>query len=394
MSVTTSSFGTADAPASNPTLHGLDGVNFFLAAALAGFGPYVAAYLADQKWTQTDIGLVLTVGTVAGLLSQLPGGELLDKVRSKRAVIAVAAGIVILSALILAFWPRIPPVFIALVMQGATGGFLGPAIAAISLGLVGHAALAERLGRNQRFASTGALTGAALMGLVGYLVSYQAIFLVVALLGLPLFFALARIRAVDIHFGRSCGAPDHHGIEQPPRAGRKILLRDSKLVIFATSLFLFQLANASVLPLAGESLVRMSETTSSLVISALIIAPQIIVALMAPTVGRRAQDWGRRPLLIIGFAALPIRALGFALIGDPLVLLVVQALDGISATVLGVLTALVIADLTGGTGRFNLAQGIVGTASGIQRCQDWSPRGLAPARRFCVSLPPRRSAHS
>ena len=380
MSVTTSSFGTADAPASNPTLHGLDGVNFFLAAALAGFGPYVAAYLADQKWTQTDIGLVLTVGTVAGLLSQLPGGELLDKVRSKRAVIAVAAGIVILSALILAFWPRIPPVFIALVMQGATGGFLGPAIAAISLGLVGHAALSERLGRNQRFASTGALTGAALMGLVGYLVSYQAIFLVVALLGLPLFFALARIRAVDIHFGRSCGAPDHDGIEQPPRAGRKILLRDSKLVIFATSLFLFQLANASVLPLAGESLVRMSETTSSLVISALIIAPQIIVALMAPTVGRRAQDWGRRPLLIIGFAALPIRALGFALIGDPLVLLVVQALDGISATVLGVLTALVIADLTGGTGRFNLAQGIVGTASGIGASISTTLSGLVAER--------------
>ena len=93
-------------------------------------------------------------------------GEVLDKVRSKRAVIAVGASIVILSALILAFWPRLPSVFIALVLQGATGGFLGPAIAAISLGLVGHAALAERLGRNQRFASTGALAGAALMRLI------------------------------------------------------------------------------------------------------------------------------------------------------------------------------------------------------------------------------------
>jgi MFS family permease len=134
-------------------------------------------------------------------------------------------------------------------------------------------------------------------------------------------------------------------------------LKDSRLVIFATSLFLFQLANASVLPLAGEALVRMSETDSSLVISALIIVPQIIVALMAPSVGRQAQVWGRRPLLLIGFAALPIRALGFALISDPLVLLAVQALDGISATVLGVLTALVIADLTGGTGRFKLSAG-------------------------------------
>jgi MFS family permease len=381
MSVTTGSFGTADVPVSSPSLYGLDGVNFFLAAALAGFGPYVAAYLADQKWTQADIGFVLTAGSVAGLLSQLPGGELLDKVRSKRAVIAIGACIVILSALILAFWPRLPSVFIGLVLQGATGGILGPAIVAISLGLVGHAALAERLGRNQRFASAGALVGAALMGLVGYLLSYQGIFLIVALLGLPLFVALARIRAVDIHFGRSCGAPGHHGVEQPSRTSRWILLRNSRLVIFATSLFLFQLANASVLPLAGEALVRTSKTDSSLIISALIIVPQVLVALMAPWAGRQAQSWGRRPLLIIGFAALPVRALGFALISDPLFLLPVQALDGISATVLGVLTALVIADITGGTGRFNLAQGIVGTASGIGASISTTLSGLV-AERF------------
>jgi MFS family permease len=142
-------------------------------------------------------------------------------------------------------------------------------------------------------------------------------------------------------------------------------LKDSRLVIFATSLFLFQLANASVLPLAGEALVHESQTGSSLIISALIIVPQVFVALMAPWAGRQAQSWGRRPLLLIGFAALPIRALGFALFSDPLLLLAVQALDGISATVLGVLTALVTADITAGTGRFNLALGIVGTASGI-----------------------------
>ena len=229
MSVTTGSLGTEDVPTSSPSLYGLDGVNFFLGAVLAGFGPYVAAYLADQKWTRADIGFVLTAGSVAGLLSQLPGGEFLDKVRAKRAVIALGTCIVILSALILGFWPRLPLVFIGLVLQGATGGFLGPAIAAISLGLVGHAALAERLGRNQCFASAGALVGAALMGFVGYVLSYQAIFSIVAVLGLPLFVALARIRAVDIHFGRSCGAPGHHGVDQPPRTSRWTLLKDSRL---------------------------------------------------------------------------------------------------------------------------------------------------------------------
>jgi MFS family permease len=380
MSVTMGPLGTAHVPTSNPSLDGLDRVNFFLAAMLAGFGPYVAAYLASANWPQAEIGLVLSAGSVAALLSQLPGGELLDKVRSKRAVIAIGTGIVIVSALILAFWPRLPFVFIGLVLQGVTGGFLGPAIAAISLGLVGHSALAERLGRNQRFASIGALVGAALMGIAGYLLSYQSIFLIVVLLGLPLFLALAQIRAPDVHFGRSCGAPSHHDEGQPPRSGRRILLKDFRLVTFATSLFLFQLANASVLPLAGEILVHKSQAHSSLVISALIIVPQIIVALMAPWVGRRAQDWGRRPLLVIGFAALPIRALGFALISDPLLLLAVQALDGISATVLGVLTALVIADLTGGTGRFNLAQGLVGTASGIGASISTTLSGLVAER--------------
>ncbi|HZD28355.1 MAG TPA: MFS transporter [Xanthobacteraceae bacterium] len=120
-----------------------------------------------------------------------------------------------------------------------------------------------------------------------------------------------------------------------------------------------------MLPLVVEALVYEGERSSSLVVSALIVLPQILVALMAPWVGRQAKSWGRRPLLLIGFAALPVRALLFALVLDPPLLIVFQLLDGISGAVLGVLTALVIADLTGGTGRFNLAQGMVGTASGI-----------------------------
>jgi hypothetical protein len=110
MSVTTGSLGTADVPASNPSLQGLDRVNFFLAAMLAGFGPYVAAYLANESWSQAEIGLVLSAGSVAALLASFPAANCWT-VRSKRAVIAVGTGIVIVSALILAFWPRLPFVF-------------------------------------------------------------------------------------------------------------------------------------------------------------------------------------------------------------------------------------------------------------------------------------------
>jgi MFS family permease len=356
---------TADLSPATASLRGLDGVNFFLAGALAGFGPYVAVYLADQKWTQEKIGFVLSASALAGLLSQVPGGELLDTTRSKRGIVALGVLMVALSAMIVEFRPTFPLVLIGLTLQGITGGVLGPAIAAISLGLVGQSALPERLGRNQRFAATGSLAAAGFMGLIGYAFSYQAIFLLVVLLTFPLFVALARIHATDIHFGRSCGSPNHHTFDLPTRAGRASLWKSPGLLVFALCLFLFQLGNASMLPLAGESLIYQGESRSSLIVSALIVLPQIVVAAMAPWVGRQANNWGRRPLLLIGLGALPIRALLFALIPEPQALLAFQLLDGVSGAVVGVLTALVVADLTNGTGRFNLAQGLVGTASGI-----------------------------
>ena len=201
--------GLPDAAKSSPSrasLNGLDGTNFFNAAMLAGFGPYVAVYLAEQKWTQENIGFVLTASGLAGLLALMPGGELLDTVRSKRALVALGASIVAVTALVIGIWPNFPLVFTALVLHGTTGAFLGPAIAAISLGVVGHFALAEQLGRNQRFASAGSLIATGLMGLIGYLLSYQAMFLIAAALVLPLLAALAAIRPADIDFARSCGA--------------------------------------------------------------------------------------------------------------------------------------------------------------------------------------------
>ena len=132
-----------------------------------------------------------------------------------------------------------------------------------------------------------------------------------------------------------------------------------------TCLLLFQLANASILPQISEPLARSEGHSSSLAVSALIVLPQIVVALLAPWVGRTAATWGRRPLLLLGLSVVPIRSALFALTADPALLVIVQLLDGLSGATLGVVTTLIIADLTNGTGRFNLAQGLAGTFSGV-----------------------------
>jgi MFS family permease len=344
--------------------HALDWLNFFLAALLMGFGPFVAISLADRGWTPANVGLVLTASGVAGLLTQVPAGELIDAITSRRALVGLGIVALMSAVLMLGQRPDFPSVFAAAIVQGAAGSVLGPGIAAISLGLVGHEALAQRLGRNQRFASMGSLAAAGILGAVGYAASTRDFFIVTTALGLPVLVMLFSIRAADIHYGRSCCAPPHHS-KRLRRMRRVLLFKDRRVLIFAGCLFLFQLANASILPLIGETLVHVEGRRSSLVISALIVVPQIVVALLAPWAGRAADSWGRRPLLLLGFGVVPIRALFFTLTTDPAILVVIQVLDGVSGATLGVLTTLMIADLTQETGRFNLAQGLVGTLAGI-----------------------------
>jgi MFS family permease len=362
------------------SLQALDRLNAFLAALLMGFGPFLATCLADRGWMPANIGLVLTASGLAGLLLQAPAGDLIDMARSKRALVATGTAALIFAALIFALRSDFPSVFAAAVIQGMAGTVLGPGIAAISLGLVGHDALAERLGRNQRFASIGGLAAAGFMGVVGYLLSTRDIFFVTAALGLPVLLALTKIRAADIHFGRSCGASNHDA-PRPQRASRAILFKDHRLLTFAVCLFLFQLANATMLPLIGEALVQAQGRLSSLVISALVVVPQLLVAVLAPWVGRTANSWGRRPLLLIGLGVVPIRSALLAFTADPALLVLIQVLDGVTGAVLGVLTALVIADITQGTGRFNLAQGLIGTLSGLGASLSTSVWGLV-AERF------------
>ena len=191
---------------SRESQRGLDWFIFFLADVQTGFGPFIAVYLTTQKWTQVEIGFVLSIGGIVGLLGQMPGGAIVDAARSERLVAGLAVAAIGCAALAYAIWPIFPVVTAAAMLHALASCVLGPAIAAISLGLVGPLAMGERLGRNARFASLGNGSAAALMGATGYFLSSQSVFFVTALLAIPTLMALARIRGQEIDVAQSHGA--------------------------------------------------------------------------------------------------------------------------------------------------------------------------------------------
>ncbi|QGZ61790.1 MFS transporter [Paraburkholderia acidisoli] len=356
----------------NPSLRSvraLDWLNFFVANVQTGFGPFIASYLASHKWTQGEIGLALSVGTISAMVSQVPGGAAVDALHNKKAAAAWAIIAIIASAMLLAVSPTVVPVMAAEVFHGFASCMLVPAMAALALALVGRQNLGDRLGRNARWASIGSAVAAGLMGLCGEYVSPRAVFWLTAALALPALVALAMIeydrKAAQASHAPKPGTGGANGAASDSRETLFDLLRDKRMLCFAACVILFHLSNAAMLNLAaGEVTAGMGDNVQ-LVIAACIIVPQAIVALMSPWVGRTAQAWGRRPVLILGFSALPVRALLFAAVGNPYFLVPVQMLDGLSAAVFGVMLPLIAADVAGGKGRYNLCIGLFGLSAGI-----------------------------
>jgi MFS family permease len=333
----------------------LDLLNFFVADVQTGFGPFVAVYLTTHKWTQVEIGFALTLGTIVSLISQIPAGALVDAVQNKRAAVGAALVGVIIAALLLAIQPMALSVIVAEVLHAFASCMLTPAIAAISLHLVGHAALGERLGRNARFASIGNGLAAAVMGATGAWLSSRAVFVLTAALCVPALISLLAIGRGP-HARRQTTSPL---FDWP---GLRTLFTDRRLVAFAVCVGLFHLSNAAMLPLIGAEITMRSGDFANVIIAVCIVLPQAVVALCSPWVGRSATSFGRRRVLLLGWSALPLRGVLLALLPGAWLPIAAQAVGGISAAVFGVMFPLIAADITRGTSHFNLCMGALGLA--------------------------------
>ncbi len=355
----------AEAEAGSPVpTASLDAINFLLADVRGALGPYLNVFLTTQMhWTQTRVGWVTTLGGLIGLVAQTPAGAAIDGTRHKRGAVVVCLALLGAGALVIFAAPSFWPVLLANGAMAVVGDVFGPAVAAITLGLVVRAQLARRLGRNSAFDHAGNAAIAIVAGAVGHFASQRAVFLLV-----PVFAALAACAVLSI----PSGAIDHarargldEGAPGQDARGLLVLLRCRPLVVFGVCAALFHFANAPLLPLVGQTLARAHPAWATSMLSACIIAAQLIMLPVALAVGRTADRLGRKPILLAGFAVLPVRAALYTLSDDTAWLIGVQLLDGVGAGNFGAITPLLIADLMRGTGRYNLAQGAVATAQGV-----------------------------
>ena len=343
----------------------LDALNFLLADVRGALGPYLNVFLITQQhWSQSGVGLVTMIGGWLGLAVHPLVGALIDATRAKRALVVMALAILGIGAIAIFLAPSFWIVMIANSTIAVVGDVFGPAVAAITLGLYQRGRLARRMGRNAAFDHAGNVAIATVAGAVGWAASQRAVFLLVPVFALLSAIAVLSIPAGAINHERARGGEPTADKEHTP-AGLSVLLTCRPLLVYAGCAMLFHFANAPLLPLVGQKLAVAHPAWGTAMMSSCIIAAQAIMLPIALLVGRTADTWGRKPILLVGFAILPIRAVLYTLSDDTIWLIAVQLLDGVGAGIFGAITPLVLADLMRGTGRYNVAQGVVATVQGI-----------------------------
>ena len=345
------------------TIRSIEWLTFFLADVQTGLGPFLAAYLAANGWNPARVGYALTFGGLVTVATQTPAGALIDSVRHKRALMAGGLAVLVTGALLLMGKLNWIEVYFAQLFIGGSAALLAPLVTAITLGVAGSGAFDRVFGKIQAFNSAGNVFTALLVAYVSYTFGYRLIFALAAGLAVPAAISLFCINPSEIDYAKARGATDEKNAHTT--SSFSVLLKDRVLISFLGAAFLFHLANAAMLPELGELLARDTPKAAGPFMSACVIVTQLVITVSAAWIGRKAASNGRKPLLLAGFAVLPIRGVLYTLTHVAGTLIAIQVLDGVANAIFGVVSILVIKDRTGGTGRFNVAAGALATMVGI-----------------------------
>ena len=345
----------------------LQALNFFMADMQAGIGPFLGVFLQQRGWTAGPIGLVMTLGGVAGMAVTAPAGAMVDQTRRKRSYVIVSGVFTVLASALIFFSQGFWVVAGSQVATAVAGAAIGPAVSGITLGIVRQRGFNRQNGRNQAFNHAGNMVGAALSGFLGWRFGFVAVFWLAVVFAMLSIVSVLMIPRGDIDDGAARGLETKAGDPSPGAhaKGWKVLFQSRPLLILAAALAMFHLGNGAMLPLYGLAVVKAGKgDPAGFVALTIVVAQAVMVA--ASLVGMRmAETRGYWLVMLLTFIALPLRGVVASSVIEGWGVWPVQALDGVGAGLQSVAVPGLVARILSGTGRVNVGQGAVMTVQGL-----------------------------
>lgn len=345
----------------------LQALNFFMADMQAGIGPFLGVFLQQRGWQTGPIGTVMTLGGVAGMVMTVPAGAFIDHTDKKRWVVVIT-GICTVLASFLILWSQTGIVVgVSQVATAIAGAAIGPAVTGMTLGVARQKGFNAQNGRNQAWNHAGNMVGAGLSGFLGWKFGMPAIFFLAAAFGVLAIISVLSIpeRAIDHRAARGLEDEDGDDQEGGQAEGFKALLANKPMLILAAALACFHLGNGAMLPLYGMAVVGAGKGDAAMFTATTVMVAQAVMIIASLVAMKVAAGRGYWLVLLISFAALPLRGFLAGTFIEHWGVWPVQALDGIGAGLQSVAVPGLVACLLSGTGRVNVGQGAVMTIQGV-----------------------------
>ena len=340
---------------------GLAALNFFLADVQGGLGPFLATWLAEAAhWDPARVGLVMTIGGLAGLVCNAPAGALVDRSTWPRLWVAISAIATVAGTIALLPAQSLAVVLAAQVTTAAGGAIMAPALVALTLAMVGKGGFPAQQSRNQAWNHAGNVAAAGAVAAATFALGARSAFWVMGGMAAASGVSLLLIPSAAIDPSRATGHARGAASEAVLR-----VLGDRRLLALGIALLLFHLGNAAMLPLLGERMAAIGHGNPTRWLAVCVIVAQAAMVPVALLAGRAAGRTGAAWLFLASCLVLPIRGLLAAFAQDPAWLLPIQVLDACGAGTQGVVIPVLVADYTWGSGRTQTALGAVGTLQGI-----------------------------
>lgn len=335
----------------------LDTLNFVLAGAREGFGPFIAVYLQAQGFDPASTGVVMALAGVGGLAMTTPIGAAVDRSDRKRELMMLAVAVIAIGAIVIIATHNIYAISLAQFTIGVGDTALAPLLAAMTLGMVGHAAFADRMSRNEAFNHAGNAARSAIAALLGYFfgLEYVAVTIVLSSIATTLVTRSIRADAID-NVAARCGEAD-----DTPMV--RALLGMPRLLLLAAAVFIYQASSSSMLPYLAEARTTAGDdpslTTGGMCVIARVVT--VLAALLAP---RLAARRGYSGVMTIVLALVVVRGCLAYFASNWLIVGAVEVLEGLSVGLACVAIPVLNAEVMAGTGRANAALGALLTAFG------------------------------